>query len=231
MKLSEMLHRPSMWTRVSTRVRRAAATSALLRGVLWTGLAIGVTVGGVLAGALVVAPVAAKVSHPETMARTTQAVSSTAASAYAVAREVASATATKFRAMAESATAGRWSHAVTAVLSNTPESARTMALPLLVVVTLLAAITALVLRRRTPSTARLALAPVSASRGRARSTPKAAGRQMGRADHRTPKTVEALAATGVSATDIAKRIGLPIDAVRLLIAISSESRQVQPPAA
>lgn len=52
----------------------------------------------------------------------------------------------------------------------------------------------------------------------------------GRAD-RTPRAVHALAQQGARPTEIAWRTGLPVDAVALLLAMSTASRQLQPPTA
>ena len=48
---------------------------------------------------------------------------------------------------------------------------------------------------------------------------------------RTPNAVQALAARGTNAIEIARQTRMPIDAVSLLLAISTVSRQLQPPAA
>jgi hypothetical protein len=50
-----------------------------------------------------------------------------------------------------------------------------------------------------------------------------------RPDDRTPKAVQALAASGAAPADIALRTGLSLDAVSLLLALAP--RQLQPPAA
>ncbi len=52
----------------------------------------------------------------------------------------------------------------------------------------------------------------------------------GKAD-RTPRVVQALAAAGTAPTEISWRTGLPLDAVALLLAMSTASRQLQPPTA
>jgi hypothetical protein len=59
-----------------------------------------------------------------------------------------------------------------------------------------------------------------------RNSPRVGGKR-----NQTPRAVEALAASGASASDIAWKTGLPIDAVRLLLSISTGARQLQPPAA
>jgi len=48
---------------------------------------------------------------------------------------------------------------------------------------------------------------------------------------RTPNAVQALAARGTNAIEIARQTRMPIDAVSLLLAMSTVSRQLQPPAA
>ncbi len=48
---------------------------------------------------------------------------------------------------------------------------------------------------------------------------------------RTPRAVQALAAAGTAPTEISWRTGLPLDAVALLLAMSTASRQLQPPTA
>jgi len=54
--------------------------------------------------------------------------------------------------------------------------------------------------------------------------------RSGRID-RTPKAVQALAEAGTALTEIARRTGLAVDAVSLLLAMSTASRQVPPPTA
>jgi hypothetical protein len=46
---------------------------------------------------------------------------------------------------------------------------------------------------------------------------------------RTPNTVHAMAASGSNAIEIARQTRMPIDAVALLLAMSTISRQLQPP--
>ena len=48
---------------------------------------------------------------------------------------------------------------------------------------------------------------------------------------RTPRAVQALAASGTSPSEISWRTGLPVDAIALLLAISTVPRQLQPPTA
>ena len=52
----------------------------------------------------------------------------------------------------------------------------------------------------------------------------------GKAD-RTPRAVQALAAAGTAPSEISWRTGLPLDAVALLLAMSTTARQLQPPTA
>ena len=55
-------------------------------------------------------------------------------------------------------------------------------------------------------------------------------RVEGRPD-RTPRAVQALAASGTSPSEISWRTGLAVDAIALLLAISTVPRQLQPPSA
>ena len=72
------------------------------------------------------------------------------------------------------------------------------------------------------------------ARGRRGSTPRTVVAlpepAVGRSD-RTPRAVQALAQQGARPTEIAWRTGLPVDAVSLLLAMSTASRQLQPPTA
>ena len=54
---------------------------------------------------------------------------------------------------------------------------------------------------------------------------------LGGKPDRTPKAVYALAAHGSTLTEIARRTGLAVDAVSLMLAMSAASRQLQPPTA
>lgn len=179
------------------RIRVAAAASLFIRGLLLGALAISVTGGGVLAGALVVAPVVARATRPIATARESETKSSASATSAAtsfVRKTVA-------RALAARAN----------LLRDLPTPVTRYAPPVLAVISIVGALTA-VLVRRDPTSVR--------SPGRV-----ASNRQ------RTPRAVEAMAATGASTPDIAWRTGLPIDAVQLLLAISSAPRQLQPPTA
>lgn len=213
MKTSDLLSSPSMMD----RVRRATNASPVLRGVLWSALAVGVTVGGVLAGALVVAPVVSKASQPEVASKWSQTASVLWSSAVGFAREAGQIALTSSREL---------SHAVA---SRSPESVGPWIFPGLVLLSVAAGLSLLVARRRASHrTATLSLVPVAASKS---AKPRAAARGPNARDARTPKAVEALAAAGASSSDIARRTGLPIDAVQLLLSISSGSRQVHPPTA
>ena len=48
---------------------------------------------------------------------------------------------------------------------------------------------------------------------------------------RTPRAVEALAASGTAPSEISWRTGLPLDAVALLLSLATAQRQLQPPSA
>lgn len=215
MKTSDLLHSPSMMD----RVRRATNASPVLRGALWSALAVGVTVGGVLAGALVVAPVVNKASQPDVTAQWSRTATLVGSSALAFAREAGQLMATEARELSA------------AVASRSPEAVGPFLLPGLILLSVGAGMSLLVARRRSASrTATLSLVPVSPAKA---SKPLSASRSRdarGR-DSRTPKAVEALAASGASNSDIARRTGLPLDAVQLLLSISTGSRQVQPPTA
>jgi hypothetical protein len=195
-----------------TRVQQAAARSPWLRAAMIAALGISVTIGGVLAGAMVVAPVVAKASRPESAAQLSRLINS--ATAFAV--EATERT----RAISSSA------------LANAPEPVARFALPGLALASILTALTALLVRRRSGGRG-VSLIPATASAPRT-TAPRATTRPTARSsarDSRTPKAVEALAASGASTSDIAWRTGLPIDAVTLLLAISSGARQLQPPTA
>jgi hypothetical protein len=215
MKTSDLLSSPSLMD----RMQRATAASPVLRGALWSALAVGVTVGGVLAGALVVAPVVTKASQPAVTAQWSRTATLLGSSAIGFAREAGRLIASQTRELSS------------AVASRSPDAIGPFVLPLLVLLSVGAGMSLVAARRRAHSrTATLSLVPVSAV---AMPKPRAAARSRdsrGR-DSRTPKAVEALAASGASTSDIARRTGLPLDAVQLLLSISSGSRQVQPPSA
>ena len=177
------------------QVRRVAAASVFVRGLLYAVLAVCVTAGGVLAGALVVAPVVARATKHSVSAEQPP-TPSNAQAARVSTFETAIAGALAVRAN---------------MLASLPKSVTRFAPPVLVVVSIAGALVAIFARRE----ARPIRPPGRVSANR----------------HRTPQAVEAMAANGASTTDIAWRTGLPIDAVQLLLAISSAPRQLQPPAA
>ena len=202
--------RPSMMD----RLRNAAATSVLVRTVLYAALGLSVTVGGVAAGALIVAPVVASATDTPTTSRTT---SSEASSLQSV----------------KMTAAGTWrklDRATDRILARLPEPVARYALPAIAVLSITGALLALFLPplSTAPATAvssRLA----SPGRGMAMLTPKSTGSVAAR--KRRPEAIEALAASGASAPDISWRTGLPHDAVQLLLSISPGHRQLHPPTA
>ncbi|MBL0173480.1 MAG: hypothetical protein IPP90_22870 [Gemmatimonadaceae bacterium] len=203
-------------TRVIERVRSAAAASMLIRSMLLGTLAIGVTAGGVMAGALVVAPVVARATRPDATAQVARLLGSVSSATMTVAR-IALEQVLEFKSDVRAAL---------------PVPVTRYAPPILAIVSIIGALSALFMRRTTPQRT---LVPVTgdapaASFSLSRLTPRSSARVGGKR-HRTPRAVEALAATGASTTDIAWRTGLPIDAVQLLLAISSAPRQLQPPTA
>ncbi|MEQ1691298.1 MAG: hypothetical protein ABMA00_08445 [Gemmatimonas sp.] len=188
----------------------------LIRSILLGTLAIGVTIGGVMAGALVIAPVVARATQPDATAQ--------------VARTLATvSTATKTLA---GIALERILEAKSELRSVLPSPVTRYAPPVLAIVSIIGALSALFLRRDTPQRTLVPVASESPNspRGLARLTPRSSARVNGKRN-RTPRAVEALAATGASTQDIAWRTGLPIDAVQLLLAISSGPRHFQPPTA
>jgi hypothetical protein len=193
------------------RVRRASAASMWVRATLLGALAISVTVGGVLAGAWVVAPVVARATRPDASAQFAQALTQVATTSRA--------TLDRAREMTMNAVA------------HAPAPVTKFAIPAIAVVAIVGALSTLFLRRRTPSrTLPGAMVEVPVRSSISKLTPRSSARVSGK-KQRTPRAVEALAASGASASDIAWRTGLPIDAVQLLLSISTGSRQLQPPTA
>jgi|GEM_PF-2498669 len=196
---------------VLDRVRLASASSLLVRSLLIGALGISVTVGGVLVGALVVSPVVSQVSSRSApMAAFSKRAVATVESARRMARE--------------------------RLLTDLPVPVRQYAAPALLAVSLLSGLTALLVRRQ--STSRSVAAAEGALVGAVALTPRAKNRltprsvpRIGGKHQRTPRAVEAMAASGASASDIAWKTGLPFDAVQLLLAISTGPRQLQPPTA
>ena len=186
-------------------VRSAAASSVVVRALLIAALAISVTFGGVVAGALVVAPI---------VSRVTQA----AIPHFDVSQARALLADTRARAQA--------------IVVALPEPVSRYAVPVLALVSIAGGLVALFARRsHRPSPPTLEVSDsLLTTRSSARLTPRSSSRVHSNRS-KTPRAVEALAASGASTTDIAWRTGLPIDAVRLLLALSSVSRQLHPPTA
>jgi hypothetical protein len=84
--------------------------------------------------------------------------------------------------------------------------------------------TGLLARRRTQATSGVRL-PDSAV------LPVGSAPLRRRAEGDVPRHVQSLAAQGVSVADIARRTGLPLDAISLLLALAPETRQAPPSAA
>ena len=192
-------------TSVVASVRSAAAASVVVRVLLVTVLAISVTTGGVLAGALVVAPIvsrAAQATIPHVDV--------------SQARGLLADTRSRVRA----------------IVVELPEPVSRFAVPVLALISIASGLVALFARRSqrpTPPMFEVSDSLLTA-RSSTRLTPRSSSRVHGNRS-KTPRAVEALAASGASTTDIAWRTGLPIDAVRLLLALSTVSRQLHPPAA
>jgi hypothetical protein len=215
---------------IADRVRSAASSSLLVRSALIATLAITVTVGGVLVGALVVAPVVARASQPGTTAQVTRTITAFSTAALSASRLIAT----------------RGADAVADTMASLPQPMTRYALAGLGLVAIIGAFSPRLLRRRTPmrsltsadadAIGRSDLAEgvsghsIKSTFGSKLLTPRSTPR-VGSKRNQTPRAVEALAATGASAGDIAWKTGLPIDAVRLLLAISTATRQLQPPAA
>lgn len=84
-------------------------------------------------------------------------------------------------------------------------------------------------RRRSGSNGAAKAAPVDSGRRSAASLP---AKLVAGKGSRTPKAVVALAEAGTSQADIARRTGLPLDAVAMLLSLGSfGGRQLQPPTA
>ena len=184
------------------RLRVAAGKSVFLRVVLVSLLAMVVTTAGVVAGALVVAPVVAKAD----------------ALGAGPALSARLATVTASTAGAARAAWSQVDRMTAEQLATLPDPVARYLLPSIAILSIIGAVAALLLPSRAHGTANTRTPPTNSTR----LAPK---------KHRTPKAVEALAASGASTADIAWKTGLPIDAVKLLLAISSGPLQVQPDAA
>ncbi len=206
---------------------RRVTTAQLRQAAFIVALGVGVTVGGVAAGALVLAPAVAGATKPGVGASVTRTIDA----GFGTLR---SATATPSRVMT-----ARW--------MTLPASVRRLALPMLfgsLAVTGFAATGISLLRRRPTlrmpaagdtvgSTVADTLASVSVLWGGAgRSTGRGSARSGGRVTGRsTPRAVQALADAGTELSEIARRTGLSLDAVAMLLSIGSGSRQLRPPTA
>lgn len=190
---------------VISPVRTAAASSLLVRALLVSALAIVVTVGGVFAGALIVAPVVSRAAHAELPH-------------FDVAKTAQLLTETRMRARS--------------IVANLPEPLARYAVPVLALISISGGLVALFARRYSRATPPMLEVSDSLMVGRNAShlTPRSSPRIHGK-HAKTPRAVEALAASGASTTDIAWRTGLPIDAVRLLLSLSNVTRQLHPPTA
>jgi len=197
---------------MSSRLRAMAAQSLVVRGLLYAALALSVTVGGVAAGALVVAPVVA--------------------SATAEPGSDASGATASFLESVKVTVSAAWTRldlGTDRLLAGLPEPVARYLLPTVAVLSITGALLALFLPPRADLRTPLASARMATpSRGLAMLTPKNGGRSVGR--KRGPEAIEAMAASGASAPDIAWRTGLPLDAVQLLLSIST-GRQLHPPTA
>ncbi len=201
--------------KVARQLPAFAAQPLVVRMALLALLAIAVMVGGVMAGALVVAPVVAKATSPAATAQFQQTLASTSSAARAVVTQARGAT----------------QHAI----NEMPAPVTQFALPVLVVLSMIGGLSVLFVKRRSPTRSlRPSLAGTDLlampTRSTSRATPRSTGR-IGSRNQRTPQAVEALVASGASTTDIARRTGLPIDAIQLLLSMASGGRQLQPPTA
>ena len=131
--------------------------------------------------------------------------------------------------------------------------ARTLVVPgMLLIVAAGAAATLVVLRRReaelvaaptraagggtmgvtTGVTARTAAYPApKLVKASATTSSRSASRSAAKQGNRRVKAISTMAAAGSSTPDIAKQTGLSIDAVQLMLSITADDRQLQPPAA
>lgn len=194
------------------QVRAISRTSMVVRTVLVSSFAIVVTIGSVIAGALVVAPVVARATQANASAEFAQKVAEVSATS--------------------SAAFSRGIAVVQNTLATLPAPVSQYGFPIFAGLALVSAMSTIFLRRRAPHRS---LVPAQTSydpsrrlveRLTSRSNQKGGGRNQ-----KTPRAVEALAASGASSADIALRTGLPFDAVQLLIALANGPRQFQPPTA
>lgn len=209
----------------------------------YTALAIGVPVGGVVIGAMVIAPAVsrAKPLVQQVMGSSTAVVTKASASKPTVAvvapfKPMASAL--ELQAIVDSAetlarqvapkptgAAAFRTNAITLLNRATVETSRVPKTAWIAIdLSAIAMIAGLILLRRRRST--------SSGAGLALSAVTAAPRTGASRTSRTPKAVVALAESGASATDIARRTRMPLDAVSMCLSMGSMgARQLQPPTA
>jgi hypothetical protein len=195
---------------IMARARAAYAKSLLVRSLVLGTVAIGVTVAGIAAGALIVAPVVATATRVEAPTPAAAPGRSTLASV-------------------QSAAASAWNRldaGTASVLARLPEPIARYALPTVAVASLTGALLALFLPSRESARQPAPLLTASLRTPARGAAPLGTGRVSNK--KRTPSAVEALAASGASAPDIARRTGLPLDAVQLLLTISNGPRQFHP---
>jgi hypothetical protein len=194
---------------IMARARAAYTKSLLVRSLVLGTVAIGVTVAGIAAGALIVAPVVASATRVE------------APTSAAPGRSTV--------ASVQSAAASAWNRldaGTASVLARLPEPVARYALPTVAVASLTGALLALFLPSRESARQPAPLLTASLRTPARSAAPLGTGRVSNK--KRTPSAVEALAASGASAPDIARRTGLPLDAVQLLLTISNGPRQFHP---
>ena len=187
--------------------------------VITAALASGVTVAGVAAGALVIAPVVSAVAGPDSQSSPSLRMPAFSLPAVRLPRMTMPTI---------------WTPALRlpALSQLTSLGARALrsrfAVPVGLTVLSLLALSRLpaVQRRMQRVTARPSLASMSTAPASARSRMRTPVRP-----DRTPRAVEALAASGTAPSEISWRTGLPLDAVALLLSLSSAQRQLQPPTA
>lgn len=198
------------------QVRVASRSSVVVRTVLVGTLAIGVTIGSVMAGAVVVAPLVARATQPDATAQLAQSLANVSATSSSVFHSAIARVQTTLQTTVE----------------QLPAPVSQYALPGIAAITMVGLLSSVLLRRRSPHRslipAQTSFAP--SARTMERLTPHANQKISGR-HQKTPRAVNALAASGASSTDIAWRTGLPIDAVQLLLALANTPRQFQPPTA
>ena len=208
----------------------------------YTALAIGVPVGGVVIGAMVIAPAVSRVKPLVRQMTAPKSVEKASSSAKPVVAVVAPfkpmASALELQAIVDSAetlarqvaakpagVAGMRATGLALLNKATVETSRVPTAAWIAIdISALAMIAGMVLLRR-----RRQAAPSAALAG---GVLAAAPRSAASRTSRTPKAVVALAESGASATDIARRTRMPLDAVSMCLSMGSMGgRQLQPPTA